>query len=415
MIEKIEHLVYSAVKNNAKLKKMILLPYQFIFSFIGRCKPRLISKFSYTIYENCFFGFHDRSSLNSNGYLLSHREISKFKNGMGSATIGYFRINDETKKFNEITITSCCNYQQGSMLTWFGEDSVIFNDSINERAVTKVVDLKGDVVLELPFHYFSISASKKYLTAIDFNQFGDGMLGYGYASSFNYHEFNNESCFLIYNIVDASVVFRLTLKEIESRLGWAYEGNRYFSHSSFNIDDRYCYFLYRGNDGKKNSSILLVYDFSLNDFMVLPTSNMVSHLCWLNSNVILAYCSVDNNDGYYKFSLHDGLNFSVEKLKCSQLTRDGHPTSTIDLNDENFITDCYPDKMRRQKLYTVNEGDVDIIFDVYSKFKYRGFDRVDFHPRFSNCGRYITVDSPHLNNRCQIIIDVKKKSNENAI
>ena len=407
MIDKLEDFVYRLVKDNETLKKAILLPYQAIFSQVGKLKPRVISKLEYKVYENCFFGFHDRVSLNSRGLLIAHREYDDFVNGMGLAEVGYYTLDDESS-FKLISKTNCCNFQQGSMATWYDENSIIFNDSNDGNAITRVVDLEGNNIFELPFHYFSISESKRYVTAINFDCFGKGLPGYGYISKATSELIQDNNDFLIFDIESSEVIFRTNLKEIELTLNKVLNGEKYFSHSSFSPDERYCYFLYRGNDGRKNSSVLLVYDLVLNKVITLPTTGMVSHLCWLDDSVILAYCSVGNVDGYYKFYLKDGFVDVVMPVNYSALNRDGHPTSSYSIDIDDFITDCYPDKSRRQKLFFVKQGQVDVTFDVYSKFKYRGVNRVDFHPRLSQCKRYITVDSPHLKHRCQIVIKIDK-------
>ena len=127
------------------------------------------------------------------------------------------------------------------------------------------------------------------------------------------------------------------------------------------------------------------------ELTLLGTSGMVSHLCWLDNFKIIAYCSVNNVDGYYIFDLESS---ETTFFNNEHLQRDGHPScSSSSLNGNDFITDCYPDRFRRQSLYKCNiENDtVKNIFDVYSLFKYRGVNRVDFHPRYSECGRYITI------------------------
>lgn len=403
VIKKIEGKVYDYLKKNRRIKNAVLYIYQSIFSVGGFIKPRIISGKSYEVYEDSFFGFHDRISLNKSGFLLAHKEVAPFINGKGEAKIGYYDVSDEGKKYNFLASTTCCNYQQGSMLTWFSSEKVIFNNlSSNGNPITQILDMSGNISLELPFHFYSLSNNRKYLTSICFKRFERGMPGYGYDNGDCTDELNTS--FFIFCLENNKKIFEFDLSDARNFVDLSSHGFEYFSHSSFSPNDEYCYFLYRSNNKNYNTSVLLVVELKTGKVKMLNTSGMVSHLCWLNNSEILAYCSVNSLDGYYVFNV-DTMKFI--RLDIEALTRDGHP-STFTRNgfSSKFITDCYPDRSRRQSLYECDSENLTatVIFDVYSRFKYRGVDRVDFHPRYSECGRFVTIDSPHGKLRSQVIV-----------
>ena len=71
--------------------------------------------------------------------------------------------------------------------------------------------------------------------------------------------------------------------------------------------------------------------------------------------------------------------------------------------------DSYPDKSRMQHLVAYNM-ETDMLFpllELYHPMKYFGKNRCDLHPRFSETGEYITLDSVHDGKRHQYIIDFK--------
>jgi hypothetical protein len=177
----------------------------------------------------------------------------------------------------------------------------------------------------------------------------------------------------------------------------------YFSHTSFSPNNTQVYFLLRSSNSVRNSSQLFVYNLINNKLKVLPTSGMVSHLCWLSDNKILAYSNVINGeDGYYTF---DTETLAYQKV-INAPNVDGHP---FRLDEDYFITDTYPNRYRRQKLFKVGHTNSlinETILDIYSPFKFRNEERVDLHPRLSLCSNYITIDTSFKNERYQLVIKI---------
>ena len=406
----IEKKIYNLVKNNVVVKNIIVNIYQTIFSFKGKIKGDINTQLKVKVYDNTFFGFHDRQSLNDSGLLLSHKESCKFINGMGEATIGYFDIHKEENVFNTIGITKCCNYQQGSLATWYSSDSIIFNDIEESAPVTIIKDINGKQLKKFPFHFFSLSDCKNLVTSIDFIDFGNGLPGYGYSSfeSLTNPSFKKEaSDFTVHDIVKGREVFRFTAKEAKDKsFNILKNGLEYFSHSSFSPDSKYVYFLFRSSNKMRNTSQLFVLSLDTQKIITLPTNGMVSHLSWLSNDKIVAYCNViDNgNDGYFIFELNNEITSHCQ-LNIKDISADGHPHGVL-LNDYEFYTDIYPNRERRQKLYKINIRDniCEELLSIYSPLGFRGVERVDFHPRLSSCKKYLTIDSSHSNCRSQIVV-----------
>jgi len=410
----IERFVYDILKNNAAVKDTVVGIYQGVFSIFGKVKGAIRTNYEITIYDDFFFGFHDKPSLNSSGLLMGHTATSNFKNGIGTAKIGYYDINKEAK-FIEVAQTACCNNQQGSMLAWVSDTKIAFNDYINNEVVTVIADINTQEKETLPFHFASVSPSGELFSAINFCRFGKGLSGYGYDIEYNekikqdaQNPISDSELgdLVIYSQTNSQEVFRLSAikaREISIASFPELAGYEYFSHTCFSPDSNLMSFMYRSFNGKKNSSQLFVVNVNTGELKALPTAGMVSHLHWLTETKIIAYCNIINGkDGYYIF---DTETDNVRALENEQLTADGHPHSDPN-NKSKFVTDTYPNRERRQMLYLVDEAKNTSkqILDVYSPKKFRGADRVDFHPRYSQCGRYITIDSPHLNSRSQIVI-----------
>ncbi len=405
----IERIVYDLVKSNKFVKNIIKFIYQVSFLPFGLLKKEY-SKLTLLYEVDGFFGFHDRASINGGGLVISHRENFDVGKDNGRATILITSMKDPD--FLVEFETNCCNYQQGSLATWFDEYSIIFNDQEGEHPVTKIINIEEQTITKkLPFHYFSKSNNNKLLSKVNFSRFGRGLDGYGYnvkyskdveLDSLENVSISQISNLEIFDLDKNQVVFSISIKDAKLLSNHLIEdGYHYFSHSSFSPCDKYMYFLLRSSNEKRNSSQLLVVELASSKVTALNTGGMVSHLCWMNSTTINAYCSNDKHiDGYYTFDVLTGT-----VMASSDLLVDGHP---ISVTDNAFLTDTYPDRYRFQTLYFIDyrEGKKEKLVSLRSPFKFRNTYRVDFHPRISTCGKYLSIDSSSRNKRTQRIYDI---------
>ncbi|EQC1056706.1 TPA: hypothetical protein U2I44_003754 [Providencia rettgeri] len=415
-MNKFERIIYELLKKNAPLKNLFVLCYQSIFSFKSILSKKIQCNLDYQVFDG-FFGFHDRPSLNSNGQLLIHRPINKFKNSMGISELGFIDIKNDPNTFKTIVTTSTCNYQQGSLATWLTENKIILNNSVNNSNRCQIYNTNGVLENELPFHFFSVSKCARYVTSISFARFGKGLNGYGYDVCYSDIEANDAKNkipetelgdIFIYDLLTNKIVYRYSVQELNTiSAGLLQDGYFYFSHSNFSPDSKFLYFLLRSSNRKLNTSQLLIVDLRSGKVLCAPTRGMVSHLDWISSTEIIAYCNctIDRNDGYYIFTIKDG-NIIAKKVNISRLTSDGHPSV---LSNDIFITDTYPNRDRKQFLISVNlkKNKTNDIAIIFSPLKFRGINRTDLHPRISRCKNYLTIDTSYQNKRSQMVIDIK--------
>ncbi|MCW8333623.1 hypothetical protein [Vibrio paucivorans] len=396
----LERTVYDLVKKNAKLKNKIVTLYQLFFSVFGLLKKRIDSKYKVSVYEDCFFGFHDKPSINKSGLMIAHKNTSFFSGGMGESDVGFFDISDPERKFTRIAHTNCCNYQQGSMASWLDEEHIIFNNVIEGRKVSQVYNLQGELQRELDFHIFSVSSCGRFVTSLCFKRFGVGMPGYGYKPLLSSD--TESSSLFVFDLKESVTTFTINLEEASTLSSNLLEdGYLYFSHTKFSPDGESLYFMLRSSNSKINTSQLFVCNISDNFLQTVPGGGMVSHLDWMNSESIVMYCNnPDGKDGYYVWGSSSN---SLEPIGLSDLTEDGHPTV---LNSDIFFTDTYPNRSRRQFLYRVDIKNnlCETILSSYGPLRFKGVNRVDLHPRLSACGQYLSIDSSHLGKRSQIVI-----------
>lgn len=409
-MQRLESYIYNLVKNNAFIKNILVIGYQFIFCFFGLIKGKIVTRNKYIEIRGSFFGFHDRVSMNKKGKVLSHVVIGEFINGVGCADITVTDIH--SGEASVVANTRCCNYQQGSLLTWLSDYKIIFNDIDTSGPITIIKDLVTGSSRILPFHFFSISPDSKLVSSVNFYRFGKGLPGYGYDVKYptKYMKDGDDSIssddisdFVIFDLEHNVCVYRLSIQEAkEISTGLIDDGYYYFSHSCFSPSSNQIYFLLRSSNKFHNTSQLFSYDLIAKELTVLSSGGMVSHLSWLSDSRIVAFCNTID-DASFSYNIFDLKDNSVQSAAVKGLMKDGHPYAQ---GRHVFYTDTYPDKERRQYLYRVNlaKKSTETLLSIYSPLKYRGVGRVDFHPRLSACSNYITIDSSHNNDRSQIIL-----------
>ena len=415
-MKKIENFIYGMIKKNKKIKNFVRNIYQLIHAPIGFTKGSKFGKLKLVRkYDNSFFGFHDRASLNSSGSLISHYQYKMNPDGIGTSMIKVKSIYNDNVLFE--VKTNCCNYQQGSLATWMDDEHIIFNDFLTVP-VARIINIHTSSESRLPFHFYSISDNLEFVTSISFARYGQGLIGYGYNVSYSDDYIEDAKCnkgktelsdFVVYNRFHDKEVVRISIYQaIQLSEGLIDKGYYYFSHSNFSPDSSKVYFLLRSSNENYNSSQLFVYDITLSKLFALPTSGMVSHLSWLDSNTIVAYCNTKENtsDGYYVFdSKHE---WETSCRVAPEVKVDGHPHA---ISATKFITDTYPDKYRHQHLSVISTDNRSIVdlASIYSPLKFKDNVRVDLHPRLSKCKRYLTIDSSFEGKRSQLVIDFDKE------
>ncbi|NHZ86173.1 MAG: hypothetical protein GWP19_09855, partial [Planctomycetia bacterium] len=120
---------------------------------------------------------------------------------------------------------------------------------------------------------------------------------------------------------------------------------------------------------------------------------------------ILAY-GYKKSVGDHYYLLEDKTN-NFEIIGKDIFTSDGHPQFAP--NQEYFITDTYPDRLRRQYLirYNIKSKKRDDLVVIKSSFPYTGEVRCDLHPRWDRIGKSVAFDSSHTGKRslCTIRLD----------
>lgn len=418
-MNRIEKVIYDAVKEKPRMKLFIRNTYQSICDLLPDKENYVISPI--VVKEGYFFGFHDVSPFSKDErFILSNRlEISEDPMRMPTEkdvlTVGYW--NNEFSEFKPLKQTHAWNYHKGCRLQWLGETDreVIFNDVKDGKLVSVIISLSDRKIKYLDFPIDTVSHNGKYATNFSYERLNKYMPGYGYAykdeSFIKEPESKNTGLFIV-DIENNSRQFIVSLERIAGiqRNSTMDGANHYFTHSEFSPDDSRIAFLHRWtfNNPDKRYTRLITCKLDGSDIHVSETTGMVSHYDWDRDHGILAYCQVNGVDGHYIFPDY--------RLKNSQrvaedLNSDGHQSYVP--GRDLFVTDTYPDKRRYAKLYLsdIRSKKSKLIADLKSpkKFQSPNLEKhwaCDLHPRVSKSGRFICFDSVHTGKRSLCIMNL---------
>ena len=407
-----ERFFYNKVRFSPKVKRLIIYLYQRLLFFVPIKKIQ--SDYDIIVREGYFFGFHDKCPWSpDNKYLLAHKYPNDLKmpTSDDKVEIGYFSGKNLTD-FNPIAETSTWNWQMGSMLQWLGNtNNIIFNDYNGEEHIAKVVDINGNLLREYSKPIAAVSANEDYALSHSFTRLRKAAPAYGYANSID----NSAS----ENIPNNDGIYFLNLKSGNSKLllsifdiseinaqNYATDSYHYFTHCLFSPSGKRFAFYHRWLEKNKQTwTRLLTCNIDGSDIFEFDFSGVVTHLAWQDEKYLLAY-GYKKNIGDHYYLLEDKTdNYKIvgEKIFSS----DGHPQFAPDRR--NFITDTYPDRLRRQYLirYNVNLKKRDDIAIIRSPLSYIGDIRCDLHPRWDREGKSVAFDSSHTGKRalCTIRLD----------
>ena len=409
-MNKIEKIVYDLVKSNPAIKNLIRNTYQSMFDLLPD-KEDFFRKQT-VVKEGFFFGFHDCSPFSQNEkYILANKLLVDLHMPVENEMleVGYWNSN-----FSEYTVvdkTKAWNYHKGCRLQWLGEtnDKFIFNDYENEHYVSKIYSLLKKNIIVVDFPIDTISSNGKYATSFSYERLNRYMPGYGYLFSdepFFEENSSDKTGLYLCDIENNEKKLIVSLRELSEIIpNETMNGAHHFvTHTQFSPDGSRIAFLHRwtyGDNPDKRYSRLVTCKLDGSDIRVSCTTGMVSHFDWNHKHGILAYCQVDGQDGHYIFP-----DYKMESAKRvgASLNSDGHQSYVTDT--DYFVTDTYPDKRRRSKIYLVNikTDEVELLVDVKSPKKFQSPDvyhhwACDLHPRISPDANWLCFDSSHTGSR----------------
>lgn len=416
-MNKIEKVVYDALKQYPKLKERVRNIYQLLFDLLPNKRNYFLK--SVSVRNGYFFGFHDQSpfSLDDTKVLANRLTIPlRMPTKCDVLEVGYFSCSDcRLTSYQKIGETKAWNYHKGCRLQWAGNDQIIYNDVSEGKLVARIYHLRDKTTKLLSYPIDSVSVCGNYAVTFSYGRLEMAMPGYGYVyddDSYKDEKITENTGLFVSDLgVDRAelIVSLLDLHEKGGLKRFSVENaHQYVTHSLFSSDGRYISFLHRAtniSDVMKRWSQLVVYDRETKALYFSPTDELVSHYVWNKKNQILAYCRIDNIDSHVLFESPDmGV---YKRVAYPLINSDGHQSF---ISDTKFVTDTYPDKYRMANLYAVDiEDDTPTLIATINSLK-RYQSRTlkhwccDLHPRMNHSGTMVCFDSVHTGERALCIM-----------
>lgn len=422
-MNKIEEIVYHALYKHPALKLFVRNVYQGIFDMMPR-KANFISGKS-SLKEGYFFGFHDVCSFNSDETKVLAGKLNfdlRMPQKGDSIDVGYFTFKDgELCDFIKLSTSTAWNYHKGCRLQWIDDDRIIFNTSVDDTLVSKIINLrtKEESVVATPIDTVFKSEKECVAATFSYGRLQLCMPGYHYPyddDSYKEAKYPSETGLFLLDLTTGQKKLLVDLESLAKEF-CDDDPNQYYhyvTHTEFSKDGRFLSFLYRrmidGGDINRRITKIMVYDRLLDKVIELPTQVSGSHYVWNNKNQIIASCIINNKSCHVLYDMSDIDNYRL--VSPALLNQDGHQTF---ISDDVFITDTYPDKWRQCQLYVadVESRFVKKILSINSPKKFLSktvynYTDCDLHPRVSHSGKYVCCDVVYTGKRGLFVMTLDK-------
>jgi len=344
-----------------------------------------------------FFGYYDLQPYNKDSSLhLAHSPafIDRMPELGETCDIGYICLAED--KFYKVAETRAWNFQQGSLLQWFDDESIIYNDYIDGKYVSVIKKLNGDTVKIIDKPLGHISQDRKWGLAINFDRIYNFRPGYGYCMQVD--PFYNE------NAPKDDGIFLVNIETGESKLIISYDDMKktfpeepfcdmklVVNHITFNPSADHFLFLLRNfpEPGKKWGTLMVVSDLEGN-MVNLTNYEVNSHYHWYDDDFIMIYSGLPRW-GIYYFDLKRGI-----RSEMNNPLMDADDIHCLFSPDRRYIIgDGYPDENNHRHLYVYDTQtkQSEQLLEEFSLPAEPGDIRCDLHNIWNPDGTRISYDS----------------------
>ncbi|MGI9473373.1 MAG: hypothetical protein ACR2NZ_17655 [Rubripirellula sp.] len=379
--------------------------------------------------RNHWFGYYDKREFDpTNRLVLSNATTFEGRAPTGDDSIDVgFVDTDANDRWNAIGSSRAWGWQQGCMLQWVGDkgEKILWNDREDDRFVSRIYSVADGSVRTLSRPIYTVSADGSFGLSVDFRRIDNLRPGYGYDGLADPNVSDRAP--------EDSGIWRVDLQTGEDRLimsladvaaiEWP-DGDRhadawhYFNHLLINPSGTRFIVLHRYRP--KFDPQTLKFDggfvtrmFTSNvdgtDRYVLDPSGYTSHFIWKDDEDVTMWTRPQGQkSGFYQFTDRTDRFVAVGHDK---MPTNGHNTYLPSPYEDWILNDTYPDKVTSRQtvfLYHVPSGRRFDLGHFPSPRTYRGEWRCDTHPRSSDDGTLVAIDSPHQGGRQVYLLDVRQ-------
>lgn len=352
-----------------------------------------------------FFGYYDKSP-ERNGMVLFH-EMQK-----GDKSVKIVVRNIATGSETIIAEVSSFNWQMGCRAIWIDDDTVSYNDFNGNEYICKWYSLsKGEVVRTFDKALQDYSSQQNYFVGVNYQRLCSYTKEYGYyclpkMTEKEFEDYSNDGIWKVDTLNGKSelLISLSDLLEFEKE-NVKGDGHHFVNHIMMNPDGHSFIFIHRYYVGNERNDRLILWENG--HLKSLFAGRIHSHYCWLDNNKVFGYGEYNGKRGFHSINVNADEVVCYPELDAAH-PRDGHPT----VYGEWIGIDDYPDVSRMQPLvlYHIPTKRIVKAGEFFHDLKHKDYTRCDLHPRFTNDGKAIYVDTIYSGKRelCKVNIDFTK-------
>lgn len=364
--------------------------------------------------QHHWFGYYDKLEFDpGNRFVLSNQVDFEHRSPTADDVIHVGMVDlEDNDRWIELGTSRAWGWQQGCMLQWVpgSTNSVLWNDRADGRFVCRVLNTETRQLRTLPRAIYTVSPDGRWGLSIDFARLNNLRPGYGYAGLPDHN--------IDVKAPDDVGIWRVDLQTGDSKLiisiaqmaaiphhnGPLTGFWNWFNHLLINPDGTRFIFLHRWREQydprKREGSNFITRLFTASadgsDLYMLDPSGFTSHFVWRDPEHVCAWTRpAGQKDGFFLFR---DRTREVSQVGAGTMTVNGHNTYVPGTDLEWILNDTYPQAPHRFQtpyLFHVPSNRRVDLGRFHSPAAYTGEWRCDTHPRSSNDGRSVVIDSPH--------------------
>lgn len=380
--------------------KKNVLRIRFIKSFFSKIQDRDLCIIEpkkiihiYSSEYHYFYGYYNQPAFSANDELIVFHQIEKKFDFNIEAKIQLYNL--KTNSIEEVTETNAWNFQQGSMVQFKSNSNevIYFNNYDSDIGYHTVeYNISSNEHVKYPRPFYVINSFSNYLS-LNFERLQEYAVGYGYLNKSGrpLDDDNDGIWFGTLNGSEPKLI--ITINQLKKFFKDDENRSAYVNHLEFipNSDDFIFIYRYLKEDGTFYSRLVKYDSLKAKLIPLIDNYGHVSHFCWENENTLFIYTT--NNYKKRAFYFLDINSGRLKEFCCNSMKEDGHPSFNKD--NRYLINDTYPNEKRFQYLY-LYDFEMNICYDIdklRAPIKYFDEFRCDLHPRWSNNGKYILIDT----------------------
>ena len=323
-------------------------------------------------------------------------------------------------RFVPLAETRCWNFQEGTMAHWVGPRQILFNDLVDGRFVSVILDMDANTRRVAGPAVSAVSPDGQWALGINYARLRLTRPDYGYGGNGQDARVGTvwpeDDGLWLFNLADNSPPRLIVpIASVRDRMPGVADPKAlaYFCHTVFSRDGSKIFWLARTVENLAEQATVRQWKTTAfvcdrdggNVTRCFPDGWGGSHFNWLDGDRLMVTALYKNKT--YSHLLFTPGRDDYTRLGGGILDFDGH--GAFSNNGQWMATDTYPAPLGERKLMALRMSDQAVfplgtyhIPEIY----YDEYSRCDLHPRWSPDNTMLGINSVHEGTRQAYVLDV---------